>query len=161
MTAAYFGTFEPFQNYHLDILEKASRLFDKIYVVISVNSRIRKNYNFIDCKQIIENVIKSKGIGNGCVVCSYGLDVNFCVENNVDYIIRGFKENLNTHTEQEAININKEINKETKTMFLVSDYPYISTKSLIELVRNRVDATAYIPKEYFDYMVAQETKKES
>ena len=49
MKAAYFGTFEPFQNNHLDIIKKASKLFDTVDVAITINSQNRNNYNFFDC----------------------------------------------------------------------------------------------------------------
>ncbi|MDU7686007.1 MAG: adenylyltransferase/cytidyltransferase family protein [Bacillota bacterium] len=62
MKAAYFGTFEPFQNYHLDIIKKASRLFDTVDVAITINSQNRNNYNFIDCKHIIKISLKKKAL---------------------------------------------------------------------------------------------------
>ena len=161
MTGAYFSSFEPFQNFHLDIIKKASILFDTIHVVISVNSQHRKNYNFIDCKRIITNIILAEGITNCSVELSYDLNIKYCKDYDVNYIIRGFKEKTDVQSELELMAINKAIDKRVNTLFLTSDYPYISSNRLIDLVRNGIDATNYIPKEYFDYMVVQESKKES
>lgn len=161
MKAAYFGTFEPFQNYHLDIIKQASKIFETVDVVITINSQDRKNYNFIDCKRIIQTIIQNEGIVNCNVECSYGLNIKYCEEKKIDYIIRGFKEKLNISAEYELLTINKNIYDKTKTLFLVSDIPYISSKNLIELERNGIDATTYIPEEFFAYMIKHDTPKES
>lgn len=161
MKAAYFGTFEPFQNYHLDIIKKASRLFDTVDVAITINSQNRNNYNFIDCKHIIKNIIEKEGITNCQIDCSYTLNIQYCLEHHIDYIIQGFNERLDVLHECESIMLNRSICDSIETIFLASKLPYICPNSLIELVRNEIDVSTYIPKDYYDYMYLQEKKKGS
>lgn len=161
MKAAYFGTFEPFQNYHLDILKKASEIFESVDIAITINSQTRKYYNFIDCKRIIQDIILNEGIKNCNIEYNYGLNIKYCEERNIDYIIRGFKEKMNIQTEFELLAINKAIYDKTKTLYLVSDIPYISSGTLIELVRNGIDATTYIPKDFLEYMKMYEASRKS
>ena len=63
--------------------------------------------------------------------------------------------------ECESIMLNMSICENIETIFLASKLPYICPNSLIELVRNEIDVTTYIPKDYYEYMFLQERKKGS
>ncbi len=92
MKACYPGTFDPITNGHLDIIERASRLFDEVVVLIMVNPRKTCLFNSEERKQMVIDSLKSIGNPqNVTVMIGSGLTVEFARKIGASVIIRGIR----------------------------------------------------------------------
>ena len=62
--AAYFGSFDPFHNGHLDIIKKASKVFDDVFIVIGFNSNKKRKYDHDEMKNVISEVLRTHSLNN-------------------------------------------------------------------------------------------------
>ena len=92
MKACYPGTFDPITNGHLDIIERASRLFDEVVVLIMFNPRKTCLFNSEERKQMVIDSLKSIGNPqNVTVMIGSGLTVEFARKIGAAVIIRGIR----------------------------------------------------------------------
>ena len=92
MKACYPGTFDPITNGHLDIIERASRLFDEVVVLIMVNPRKTCLFNSEERKQMVIDSLKSiSNPENVTVMIGSGLTVEFARKIGASVIIRGIR----------------------------------------------------------------------
>ena len=75
MNAIFPGSFDPFTRGHLDIVRRASYLFDKVYVAIAMNSKKTRTYNSLHMKTVIEDALVDEGIGPNVVVVHWSRSV--------------------------------------------------------------------------------------
>ena len=135
--AVFPGSFDPVTIGHLDIIERAVPLFDKIIVAIGTNSA--KNYMFSleqRIKFIEESVTKFKNVE---VTTYNGLTVDFCDEVNAQYILRGLRNPADFEFEKAIAHTNRAItNHNVETIFLLtsSGKAYISSSIVRDVMRN-------------------------
>ena len=135
--AVFPGSFDPVTIGHLDIIERAVPLFDKIIVAIGTNSA--KNYMFSleqRIKFIEESVTKFKNVE---VMTYNGLTVDFCDEVNAQYILRGLRNPADFEFEKAIAHTNRAItNHNVETIFLLtsSGKAYISSSIVRDVMRN-------------------------
>ncbi|WP_342258840.1 pantetheine-phosphate adenylyltransferase [Spiroplasma endosymbiont of Dioctria linearis] len=118
--AIYPGSFDPFHEGHLNILVKATKLFDEVIVVITKN--ISKNEN-PDLKYRIEK-IKSmiKGLKNVKIEINENeLTAYFAKQREIKYIVRGIRDSQTLNYEIELYDGNKSIYDELETVLFLSD----------------------------------------
>lgn len=135
--AVFPGSFDPITLGHLDIIERAVPLFDKIIVAIGTNSS--KNYMFSleqRIKFIEESVTKFKNVE---VKAYKGLTVDFCNEENAQFILRGLRNPADFEFEKAIAHTNRAItNHNIETIFLLtsSGKAYISSSIVRDVMRN-------------------------
>lgn len=135
--AVFPGSFDPITIGHLDIIERAVPLFDKIIVAIGTNSS--KNYMFSleqRIKFIEESVAK---FGNVEVMSYNGLTVDFCDEVNAQFILRGLRNPADFEFEKAIAHTNRAItdhNIETIFLLTSSGKAYISSSIVRDVMRN-------------------------
>ena len=108
--AIYPGSFDPFTNGHLDIIKKAAVLFDEVYVVIGINSAKRRAFDSEKMKSAIEKTLELNKIDNCRVILYDGLVAEYTDKNNIGYMIRGLRNNMDYNYEENIAEINKLIN---------------------------------------------------
>ena len=160
MKAVYAGSFDPFTNGHMDIVKKASKLFDELYVVISYNSEKTRNYDVVFSAISIEEAIKAEGITNVHVHYWKGLIVDFCKAHDVQYLIRGLRTPIDFSYEENIANINKELSPEIETIYLRADNATISSSMVRELLKYNKPVDKYVPKTIL-YLINKEREKQS
>lgn len=144
-SAIYPGSFDPFTNGHLDIVKKASRLFDKVYVVIGVNRSKSRHYNTEIMKKAIQLTLSKEGIEN-CEVCVYdGLVAEFAKEHNAGYMIRGLRNNMDYNYEENIAEVNKLINPELEYVYFRAENVAVSSSMVRELMSYNKDVSKYVP----------------
>ncbi len=144
--AVYPGSFDILSNGHLDIIDRASKMFDKLYILVSYN--INKN-NIFSKNERIELIKKCTNKYPNIIIDSYdGLVVDYCKINNINIIIRGIR-NYNDFDNEYNLNIfNKNISNDIETIILFSknEYRYISSSSIKELIKFNCDISKYVPE---------------
>ncbi|MFV0139009.1 pantetheine-phosphate adenylyltransferase [Empedobacter falsenii] len=135
--AVFPGSFDPITLGHLDIIERAVPLFDKIIVAIGTNSS--KNYMFLLEQRIkfIEDSVSR--FGNVEVMSYNGLTVDFCDEVNAQFILRGLRNPADFEFEKAIAHTNRAItdhNIETIFLLTSSGKAYISSSIVRDVMRN-------------------------
>ena len=145
MKVIYPGSFDPITLGHLDIIARAAKKFDKVYVAILNN--VNKNYIFdvYDRKKIIEDACKE--IPNVEVVIFGGLLIELCKELSVYNILRGLRMISDYEAEVQMALANKSMNDEIETYFMVSSpiYSHVSSSLVKEIFHYNGDYKKLVP----------------
>ena len=144
-TAIYPGSFDPFTNGHLDIVRKASEIFDKVYVVIGVNAEKRRSFPADRIAQAITETIAQQGIENCEVVIWEGLVAEYARMMGTDYMIRGLRNNMDYNYEENVAAVNKLINPELEYVYFRSNNIAVSSSMVKELHGYGKDVSGYVP----------------
>lgn len=143
--AIYPGSFDPISNGHLDIINRASKIFDKLIILVSLNPK--KKYLLNDNERV-EIVKKScQHLDNIEVIASKSLVLDFAKKVNACSIIRGLRNHNDFDSEMELFQFNHTIDNsvETLLMFPAANNLFLSSSSIKELVMFNSDITPYVP----------------
>ena len=144
-TAIYPGFFDPFTNGHLDIVRKASEIFDRVYIVIGVNAEKHRSYPADRIAEAIRKTLVEQQIQNCEVVIWNGLVAEFARLKNTDYMIRGLRNNMDYNYEENVASVNKLINPEKEYIYFRSNNVAVSSTMVKELSSYGKDVSAYVP----------------
>ena len=144
--AVFPGSFDPITLGHLDIIERAVPLFDKIIVAIGTNSS--KHYMFSEeqRKKFIEQSVAK--FPNVEVDVYEGLTVDYCIEKKAQFILRGLRNPADFEFEKAIAHTNRAITKkDIETIFLLtsSGKAYISSSIVRDVMRNGGNYTILVP----------------
>ena len=143
--AIYPGSFDPFTNGHLDIVKKASALFDEVYIVIGVNSEKRRTFTAEAMEKAIEQTLRDLKLDN-CTVCiHHGLVAEFARVNEIKYMIRGLRNNMDYNYEENIAVVNKLINPQMESIFFRAENVALSSSMVKELRSYSLDISEYVP----------------
>ncbi|OQX25967.1 MAG: pantetheine-phosphate adenylyltransferase [Desulfobacteraceae bacterium IS3] len=145
-TAIYPGSFDPVTNGHLDIIKRGLKLFDKIIVTILCNP---SKTSFFTVEERIEMLKTSvKGFSKNVEVDSYGgLLVDYATQRGAVAILRGMRAVSDFEFEFQMALMNRKLNREVQTVFLMTGMRWIFTSSSIikEAVRFGGDVSDMVP----------------
>jgi pantetheine-phosphate adenylyltransferase len=149
--AIYPGTFDPITFGHIDVIRKSLKIFDKI--IVATTDNINKNYYFsIDERlSMIENSLfkdlrfKKNKIK---IVPFDTLTINLCKKHKASVIIRGLRAVSDFEYEFQLAGMNKKLNSNIETMFLMSDIEnqIISSKFVKEITKLNGDINKFVTK---------------
>lgn len=156
-TAVYPGSFDPITNGHLDIIERASRVYDKVVVGVLNNANKKPLFTVEERIELIETV--TSHINNIEVDSFDGLLVDFAKSKGAAVIVKGLRTVADFEYEFQMALLNKALNPEYETMFLMTDtkYSYISSSMVKELAGFHGDLTGLVPYEIIN-MIKQKYK---
>lgn len=146
--AVFPGSFDPITLGHLDIVERASPLFDKIIIAIGFNSQ--KNYMF-SIEKRMEFIKKTfKDFPNVQVDQFSGLTIDYCRQKGVNFILRGLRNPSDFEFEKAIAQTNRELTPTNKieTIFLLTSAQksFISSSIVREIITHKGDYTLLVPK---------------
>ena len=145
LKAVFPGSFDPPTNGHLDIIQRASKLFDDVDVVISVNPA--KQYMFSESERL--DMLKEllKDFKNVKVHLWEGLIVNYAKETGAKVLIRGIRSSNDFSYEFELAHMNQNLNPQIETMFLPSKEKWgvVKSSSIKELALFGGDISRMVP----------------
>ena len=152
--AVFPGSFDPPTNGHLDIIKRASSLFDDVDVVISVNPA--KQYMFTENERLEMLKTLLKDFKNVQVHLWEGLIVNYAKEHGAKVLIRGIRSSNDFSYEFELAHMNQNLNPQIETMFLPSKEKWgvVKSSSIKELAMFGGDISRMVPP-----LVESELKK--
>ncbi len=144
--AIYPGSFDPITNGHIDLIHRASKLFDKVIIGITQNS---KKSSFLSIDERIDAATTAlKDVDNIEVLSFNTLLVDFANEQNVQVILRGLRAVSDFEYEFQLSGMNKHLNPNIETLFMTpaEQYANISSSLVREILSLGGDISVFVPK---------------
>jgi pantetheine-phosphate adenylyltransferase len=144
--AVYPGTFDPITNGHLDILERALRLFDHVIVVIATNIRKQTLFTIEERTEFIRDALASHA-SRIELATDAGLLVEFCQRRNANTIVRGLRALADFEYEFQLAHMNRRLAPGVDTLFFMTDERnhYVSSSLVKEVASLGGDVTGLVP----------------
>ena len=142
--AVYPGTFDPITNRHLDILQRASSIFDMVYIAVAKNLHKNPLFNDEERLELIEGCIRD--YPNVKVDNFDGLVVEFARKKGATVIIRGLRAISDFDYEFQMALMNRHLSDEIDTVFLMphEDYTYLSSSTVREIAKFGGDVDGFV-----------------
>lgn len=143
--AVYPGSFDPITNGHLDILNRALNIFDKVIVLIAINPNKTNRFSPEERKAMIEEAVNNKNV----VVDTWdGLTVRYAKEHGATHLIRGLRAVTDFEYEFQLASANDFADSSIDSVFLMSkgEKSFINSSSIMELYKKGVDVSALVPE---------------
>ena len=143
--AVFPGSFDPPTNGHLDIIKRASKLFDNLDVLISVNPN--KQYMFSEQERLDMLTALLKDYKNVQIHVWEGLIVNYAKQVGANVLIRGIRSINDFSYEFELAHMNQKLNPEIETMFVPckEKFGIVKSSSIKELALFDGDISRMVP----------------
>ena len=149
----YPASFDPITNGHINIINRALKIFDNVVVAIMDNSKKKSLLTKEERFNIIKEIFKDNH--NVEVIIGSGATVDVCVNNNCTCILRGLRNSVDYEDEKVLSFYNREISdNKIDTVFLMSDkeLEFISSSAIKELLNLNKDISKYVPKEVYEFL---------
>jgi pantetheine-phosphate adenylyltransferase len=140
------GTFDPLTLGHVDIINRALPLFDKVIVGIGKNSSKAPMFTPEQRLEWIEEIYKNEPGVEGAIYD--GLTIDFCRQKKAAFILRGIRYVSDFEYEKTIADANRTLDSNIETIFLTGEPKYTSVASTIvrDIIRNGGDAKLFLPE---------------
>lgn len=139
------GSYDPITLGHVDVITRASTLFDKVIVLVMINHK--KNYSFSPDERV--ELIKSSVSHLDNVVVDYydGLLAEYAKEHNAYAIVKGLRAMSDFEYEFQMALTNRKLNPDIETLFLTtkSEYMYLSSSMVKQIASMGGDISEFVP----------------
>lgn len=144
------GSFDPITCGHLDIIDRASRLFDKVIVLVSLNTQKKACFSVEERIEMINSV--TAHLENVVVDCWDGLLADYLNERGAIAIVKGLRAVSDFEYEFQMALANKKLYPEAETVFLTTstENMYLSSSIVKEIARLDGDISSFVPPEIHD-----------
>lgn len=146
--AIYPGTFDPITYGHIDVIERASRLFDKIIITVAMNPTKKPLFSAKDRVYLIEKSISEIGNNGSLKVETFdGLIVDFARNKKASAIIRGLRAISDFEYELQMALMNRRLESDITTVFLMphENYTYLNSTIVKEVASFGGDISNFVP----------------
>lgn len=155
------GSFDPVTNGHIDIFERASKMFDELVVCVFFNpSKSKCMFKVEERAKMLKE--STKHIKNVRVTTYSGLLNEFCEENGINFVVRGLRAFADFEYELQRALLLKSINKNLETVFIMTNpqFSYVSSSGVRELAEFGGKVKDLVPK-YVAKKIAGKFKEET
>ena len=143
--AIYPGSFDPVTNGHLDVIERARKLFDEVIVAVAHNDQKRPLFSIDERLELLRTAL---GNADRVQVAQLdGLLVQFAVEQQATAVIRGLRAVSDFEFEFQMALMNRKLEGTVETIFLMpkEEYTYLSSRIVKEIARLGGDIAKFVP----------------
>ena len=146
-TAVYPGTFDPATNGHIDVIERALKLFDKVYVLVGENPQKETTFTAQERVDMLKTALKKD---NNRVVVEHfeGLLLNYVKKKKSNVIIRGLRAISDFEYEFQRAQFNREFEKDIETIFIMTKdvYAFLSSSIIKEIAMFNGSVKGFVPE---------------
>lgn len=145
-TAIYAGTFDPITLGHLDVIQRAAKVVDKLILAVAVSSRKQPLFTLEERMALARASVE--GIGNVEVDRFDGLLVDYARSRGVRLLIRGLRAFSDFEFEFQMALTNRKLAPDIETLFLMpnEDYSYVSSSTVREVAQFGGDVSQFVPE---------------
>jgi pantetheine-phosphate adenylyltransferase len=147
--AIFPGTFDPFTNGHLDIVNRGLKLFDEVVVALGVNSGKNHLFTLEERTAWLEDIFRNEP--RVSVIHYEGLTATFAESIGAQFILRGLRTTQDFSYEQQIAYVNEDITIAVQSIFVMSDQNNASVSSTIvrDLIRHSGPYKKYLPESIY------------
>ena len=144
-TVIYPGSFDPFTNGHLDLVQRAGKLFDQVIVAVAQNESKGPLFSLKERFDLVRQSIQ--GLENVSVDAFDGLLVEYVEKRGGQAIIRGLRAVSDFEFEFQLALMNRKLNERVETIFMMpkDTYTFLSSRIVKEIARLGGDVSAFVP----------------
>ncbi len=143
-TVVYPGSFDPPTNGHLDVIHRASRLFDRVIVAVAKNNEKEPLFSPSERRELIKESVSE--LSNVNVDVFEGLLVNYVEKQNCDIVIRGIRAVSDFEFEFQMALMNRKLNNKVETLFMMprASYSFLSSHLVKEIAGLGGDVSTFV-----------------
>ena len=156
--AIYPGSFDPVTNGHLDVIDRARKLFDEVIVAVAHNDQKHPLFSLEERLDLLKTALGK--IKNVEVAPLDGLLVNFAIERKATAVIRGLRAISDFEFEFQMALMNRKLEASVETIFLMpkEEYTYLSSRIVKEIARLGGDVSEFVPARVAKALTRKMTK---
>lgn len=147
MKACYPGTFDPITNGHIDIIQRAARMYEELVVLIMANPRKKCLFSAEERKEFIERCLADLDMKNVRVEIGSGLTVQYARKLGCKSMIRGIRAVSDYEYELQTATANLALDPEVETVFLIAkpEMTFLSSSVVKEIAMNGGKISGMVP----------------
>lgn len=144
-TVVYPGSFDPITNGHLDVVQRAAKMFDHVILAVARNEGKKPLFTLNERKEMAQDATAS--IGNISVETFEGLLVDYVVNHKACAVVRGLRAVSDFEFEFQLALMNRKLNESVETVFLMpkDSYSFLSSRLVKEVARLGGDVGQFVP----------------
>lgn len=144
-TVIYAGTFDPISNGHLNIIERASKLFGQVIVAVAKNPTKQPLFSLEERVALVESC--SQHLGNVQAVGFSGLLADFAKQHQAKALVRGIRGSDDIEYEIQLAQLNNQLAGELETILLPPsvEWRYLSSTMIREIYKHQGDISPFVP----------------
>jgi len=144
-TAIYPGSFDPLTNGHLDVIERAVKLFDRVIIAVAKNESKQPLFSLEERLDLVRGAIKNIPTAEADTFDS--LLVDYVNKRNAQAIVRGLRAISDFEFEFQLALMNRKLNEKIETIFMMpkDTYTFLSSRIIKEIARLGGDITSFVP----------------
>ena len=148
----YAGSFDPFTNGHLHVIEKSAKIFDKVIIGIGDNPNKKRRFDKSLMKNLIEELLINRKLTNVEVICYENMTVDAAKSNNATFLVRGVRNGMDYDCEENMASINEEVAGIDTIYIRAGKLGNISSSMVMDLLEHGKDVSKYLPKEMINFI---------
>jgi pantetheine-phosphate adenylyltransferase len=154
-TVIYPGSFDPLTNGHLDVIQRAARLFDRVVVAVARNGSKQTLFSPAERKTLIEHSIPD--LTNVSVDLFEGLLVEYVEQQSGHAVIRGLRALSDFEYEFQMALMNRQLNEHIETLFMMprASYSFLSSHLVKEIAGLGGDVSPFVTPEVKEALAAK------
>lgn len=143
--AIYAGTFDPITHGHLDIIQRASRLFERLTIAVAQNPSKQPLFSLTERVSLVEQACAN--LANVRVIGFSGLLVELAKQEGADCLVRGLRGADDIEYEIQLAQLNHKLSEQLETLFLppAVEWRYLSSTMVREIHKHGGDVTPFVP----------------
>ena len=144
-TVIYPGSFDPLTNGHLDVVQRAAKLFDRVIVAVAKNEGKRPLFSLAERRALVTQAVKH--LPNVTADTFDGLLVEYVASKNAQAIVRGLRAVSDFEFEFQLALMNRKLDENIETLFMMpkDTYTFLSSRIVKEIARLGGDVRPFVP----------------